>query len=74
MEAAVPHTLPPRPSPQMVAEARHRAANPQLFVHEPDFHVRAALAWFQLLADHWARIEARKAAQTIRSTFPEDAA
>lgn len=70
----MPHTLPPLPSPQMLAEARHRVANPQLHIHEPDFQERNKAAFWLLWADKQIRIEAKRAATVISAAFPEDAA
>ena len=70
----MPHTLPPLPTRVQLVAARKVAANPAAFVNEPDFQALITRAWFQLKTDQLERLAARKAAQTVRSTFPEDAA
>lgn len=70
----MPHTLPPLPTRVQLVAARKVSANPAAFVNEPDFQALITRAWWQLKADQQERLAARKAAQTVRSTFPEDAA
>jgi hypothetical protein len=74
MEAAVPLTPPPLPTRVQLLAARKVAANPAAFIQEPDFEALISRAWWQLKTDQLERIASRKAAQTVRSTFPEDAA
>ncbi len=70
----MPHTLPPLPTRAQLVAARKVAANPAAFINEPDFHTLICRAWWALKADQLERLASRKAAQTVRSTFPEDAA
>lgn len=70
----MPRTLPPLPTRVQLLAARKVAANPADHVNEPDFHFLITNAWWALKTDQLERIAARKAAQTVRSIFPEDAA
>lgn len=70
----MPRTLPPLPTRVQLVAARKVAANPADFVHEPDFEFLIANAWWALKVDQMERLAARRAAQAIRSIFPEDAA
>jgi len=78
MEATVPTSYPPLPTPAQLADARKVAGNPGLFTHFPDFWTLTNTAWWALKADQLARINARKEADrtaaAIRSAFPDDAA
>ncbi len=67
-------TLPPLPTPQQLLFARQITGNPARFVHEPDFTFLINNAWFALKADQQDRIDRKRAAEAIRSTFPGDAA
>lgn len=54
--------------------ARYVVGNPARFAHEPDFSALIQRSWYKLKSDQLDRIEAKRAAEAIRSTFPEDAA
>lgn len=67
-------TLPPLPTRGALLAARKVVGNPGDYVTEPDFYALINTAWWALKADQLARKEAQRAAETIRATFPEDAA
>ena len=70
----MPVSQPPLPTPEQLLFARYIAGNPARFIHDPDFTFLINNAWWALKADQEERIRARKAAEAIRATFPEDAA
>lgn len=74
METAMPGTRRLIPERAEVISAYRMVTNPEIYANEPDLHEKMQHAWQVLLADRRMRIEAKRAAQTIRSTFPEDAA
>lgn len=74
MEIAMSGTRRLIPERAEVISAYRMVTKPEEFRNEPHLHERMQQAWQVLLADRRMRIEARKAAQTVRSTFPEDAA
>lgn len=74
METAMPGTRRLIPERAEVISAYRMVTKPEEFRDEPHLHELMQQAWQVLLADRRMRIEARKAAQTVRSTFPEDAA
>lgn len=74
METAMPGTRRLIPERAEVISAYRMVTNPDIYANEPDLHEKMQHAWQVLLADRRMRIEAKRAAQTIRSTFPEDAA
>lgn len=74
METAMSGTRRLIPERAEVIRAYRMVTNPELYADEPDLHEKMQKAWQVLLADRRMRIEAKRAAQTIRSTFPGDAA
>lgn len=74
METAMSGTRRLIPERAQVISAYQMVTRPEEFRDEPDLHEQMQHAWQVLLADRRMRIEAKRAAEAIRSTFPEDAA
>jgi hypothetical protein len=74
METAMSGTRRLIPERAEVISAYRMVTNPEIYANEPELHEKMQHAWRVLLADRRMRIEAKRAAQAIRSIFPGDAA